>query len=92
MKPIASNSIQIKYYANTIVIIKISGELSFIKISYLHLIISLDIKSKFKTMYNEFGIDITAATIEFLRKPIAVGGFPFDLRMEGPNKENHLLI
>lgn len=38
-------------------------------------------------MYGELGINLTTAINVFLRQSIRVGGFPFDVRMEKPNKE-----
>ena len=43
-------------------------------------------------MYNELGINLTTAINVFLRKSLAVDGFPFDVRMEEPNKETLLAL
>ncbi len=51
-----------------------------------------DLKKQSKTMYNELGINLTTAINVFLRKSIAVGGFPFDVRLEEPNKETLLAL
>lgn len=46
-----------------------------------------DIKKQCEAMYGELGINLTTAINVFLRKSLSVGGFPFDVRMEQPNKE-----
>ena len=38
-------------------------------------------------MYRELGIILTTAINVFLRQSLRVGGFPFDVRIEKPNKE-----
>ena len=51
-----------------------------------------DIKKQSEEIYGELGINLTTAINVFLRKSIAVGGFPFDVRMEEPNKETLLAL
>ena len=46
-----------------------------------------DIKKQCEAMYGELGINLTTAINVFLRRSLRVGGFPFDVRMEQPNKE-----
>lgn len=46
-----------------------------------------DIKKQCETMYGELGINLTTAINVFLRKSLSVGGFPFDVRIDQPNKE-----
>lgn len=46
-----------------------------------------DIKKQCEAMYGELGISLTTAINVFLRQLLRVGGFPFDVRMEKPNKE-----
>lgn len=46
-----------------------------------------DIKRQCETMYGELGINLTTAINVFLRKSLSVGGFPFDVRIDQPNKE-----
>ncbi len=46
-----------------------------------------NVKKEAESTYNELGLNLTTAINVFLRKSIAVGGFPFDVRMEEPNKE-----
>ena len=46
-----------------------------------------DIKKKCEAMYGELGISLTTAINVFLRQSLRVGGFPFDVRLEQPNKE-----
>ena len=51
-----------------------------------------DIKKQCEALYNELGINLTTAINVFLRQSIRVGGFPFDVRMEQPNKETVLAM
>ena len=46
-----------------------------------------DIKKQSESLYNALGLNLTTAINVFLRKSIQAGGFPFDVRMEQPNKE-----
>ena len=46
-----------------------------------------DIKKQWEAMYSELGINLTTAINVFLRQSLRVGGFPFDVRIEKPNKE-----
>lgn len=46
-----------------------------------------DIKKQCEAMYGELGINLTTAINVFLRQLLRFGGFPFDVRMEKPNKE-----
>ena len=46
-----------------------------------------DIKKQCETLYGELGINLTTAINVFLRQSHSVGGFPFDVRIEQPNKE-----
>ncbi|WP_337546798.1 type II toxin-antitoxin system RelB/DinJ family antitoxin [Holdemanella biformis] len=46
-----------------------------------------DIKKQCEAMYSELGINLTTAINVFLRQSLRVGGFPFDVRIEKPNKE-----
>lgn len=49
--------------------------------------IDSDIKKQCEAMYSELGINLTTAINVFLRQSLRVGGFPFDVRIEKPNKE-----
>lgn len=51
-----------------------------------------DLKKQSEAMYNELGINLTTAINVFLRKSLSVGGFPFDVRMDEPNKETLLAL
>ncbi len=51
-----------------------------------------DLKKQSEAMYNELGINLTTAINVFLRKSLSVGGFPFDVRLEEPNKETLLAL
>ena len=46
-----------------------------------------DIKKQCEALYGEWGLNLTTAINVFLRQSLRVGGFPFDVRMEQPNKE-----
>ena len=45
------------------------------------------IKKQCEALYGELGLNLTTAINVFLRQSLRVGGFPFDVRMEQPNKE-----
>lgn len=51
-----------------------------------------DLKKCSEKMFNELGIDLSTAINVFLRKSLSVGGFPFDVRLEEPNKETLLAM
>lgn len=46
-----------------------------------------DIKKQCETLYGELGINLTTAINVFLRQSLRVSGFPFDVRIEQPNKD-----
>lgn len=46
-----------------------------------------DIKKQCEALYGELGVNLTTAINVFLRQSLRVGGFPFDVRLEHPNKE-----
>ena len=46
-----------------------------------------DIKKQCESLYSELGVNLTTAISVFLRQSLRVGGFPFDVRIEQPNKE-----
>ena len=46
-----------------------------------------DIKKQCESLYNELGMNLTTAINVFLRQSLRVGGLPFDVRVEQPNKE-----
>lgn len=46
-----------------------------------------DIKKQCEALYGELGINLTTAINVFLRQSLRVGGFPFDVRIDQPNKE-----
>ena len=46
-----------------------------------------DIKKQCETLYNELGVNLTTAINVFLRQSRRAGGFPFEVRLEQPNKE-----
>lgn len=45
-----------------------------------------DIKSQSEALYGELGMNLTTAINVFLRESLRVGGFPFDVRLNKPNK------
>lgn len=46
-----------------------------------------DIKRQCESLYGELGMNLTTAINVFLRQSLRVGGFPFDVKLEQPNKE-----
>ncbi len=46
-----------------------------------------DIKKQCEALYGELGINLTTAINVFLRQSLRVGGFPFDVRLDQPNRE-----
>ena len=46
-----------------------------------------DIKRQCDSLYSELGMNLTTAINIFLRQSLRVGGLPFDVRVEQPNKE-----
>ena len=46
-----------------------------------------DVKKQCESLYGELGINLTTAINVFLRQSLRVGGFPFDVRIDQPNKE-----
>ncbi len=51
-----------------------------------------DLKKQCEALYGELGINLTTAINVFLRKSLSVGGFPFDVRIDEPNKETLLAL
>lgn len=51
-----------------------------------------EIKKQCETIYGELGINLTTAINVFLRQSIRVGGFPFSVRIEQPNKETRVAM
>ena len=52
----------------------------------------VNLKKQCENLYGELGINLTTAINVFLRQSLRVGGFPFDVRLEQPNKETILAI
>lgn len=46
-----------------------------------------DIKKQCEAIYGELGINLTTAINVFFRQSLRAGGFPFDVRLDQPNKE-----
>ena len=51
-----------------------------------------DLKKKSEAIYGELGINLTTAINVFLRKSLNAGGFPFDVRIDEPNRETTLAL
>lgn len=51
-----------------------------------------DLKRQCESIYSELGINLTTAINVFLRQSLRAGGFPFDVRLEQPNKETLLAM
>ena len=51
-----------------------------------------DLKTRSEAIYGELGINLTTAINVFLRKSLTAGGFPFDVRIDEPNKETMLAL
>ena len=46
-----------------------------------------DIKRQCEALYGELGVNLTTAINVFLRQSLRSGGFPFEVKLEQPNKE-----
>ena len=46
-----------------------------------------DIKKQYESLYRELGMNLTTAINVFLRQSLRVGGFPFEVKLDQPNKE-----
>ncbi len=46
-----------------------------------------DVKKQCELLYGELGMNLTTAINVFLRQSLRVGGFPFEVKLEQPNKE-----
>lgn len=46
-----------------------------------------EIKKQCETLYGELGMNLTTAINVFLRQSLRVGGFPFEVKLDKPNKE-----
>ena len=46
-----------------------------------------DVKKQCEALYSELGMNLTTAINVFLRQSIRAGGFPFEVRVDIPNKE-----
>ena len=50
------------------------------------------LKKRSEAIYGELGINLTTAINVFLRRSVTAGGFPFDVRIDEPNKETMLAL
>ena len=46
-----------------------------------------EIKKQCEALYGELGMNLTTAINVFLRQSLRAGGFPFEVRLDQPNKE-----
>ena len=46
-----------------------------------------EIKKQCEALYGELGMTLTTAINVFLRQSLRAGGFPFEVRLDQPNKE-----
>ena len=46
-----------------------------------------EIKKQCEALYGELGMNLTTAINVFLRQSLRVGGLPFEVRLDTPNKE-----
>ena len=46
-----------------------------------------DMKKQCEMLYGELGKNLTTAINVFLRQSLRVGGFPFEVKLDQPNKE-----
>ncbi len=46
-----------------------------------------DVKKQCEALYGELGMNLTTAINVFLRQSLHGGGFPFEVRLEQPNRE-----
>lgn len=46
-----------------------------------------EVKKQCEALYGELGVNLTTAINVFLRQSLRVGGFPFNVRIEQPNRE-----
>ncbi len=49
--------------------------------------VDLDIKEQCESLYRDLGWSLPDAVNVFLRHSLLVGGFPFDVRLDRPNKD-----
>ena len=54
--------------------------------SYTHRIDS-ELRSQSEAIYSALGLSLGTAINVFLKKPVSVGGFPFDVRLDVPGRE-----
>lgn len=52
----------------------------------LNIKLDSNLKKQSEALYNELGISLETAISIFLSKSLDVGGFPFDVRLDEPNK------
>ena len=54
--------------------------------SYTHRI-DPTLRAQSEALFNELGMSLGTAINVFLKKSVRVGGFPFDVNLDAPNKE-----
>ncbi len=58
----------------------------------LNIKLDSNLKKQSEALYNELGISLETAISIFLNKSLDIGGFPFDVRLDEPNKETLLAL
>ena len=46
-----------------------------------------ELKNQCETLYNKLGMNLTTAINDYKSKSLRSGGFPFEVKLEQPNKE-----
>ena len=49
--------------------------------------IDSEVKKQCESLYGELGLNLTTAINVFLRQSLRVGGFPFEVKLDAPNRE-----
>ncbi|OQC00976.1 MAG: RelB antitoxin [Firmicutes bacterium ADurb.Bin099] len=49
--------------------------------------IDTDLRTQSEALFTALGMNLGTAINVFLRKAVRVGGFPFDVNLDGPNRE-----
>jgi addiction module antitoxin, RelB/DinJ family len=49
--------------------------------------IDTELRDQSEALFNALGMNLGTAINVFLRKAVRVGGFPFDVTIDGPNRE-----
>ena len=74
-------------YVYNINIIEVKGVINMATTTTFNVRMDSDIKKQCEALYGELGLNLTTAINVFLRQSLRAGGFPFDVRIDQPNKE-----